>query len=167
MGEHGPLKRTAVGVQLSVKIKMFFLYARRCTLNAKSAFTLIEIVAALGILALGILGIMALFPVGLDSQKRALDYSNLVGLAEWKMGDIAYRSHLSGGQNSLTADTSYPTGPDDPEPFDFNPKYLWHYDVITLFGITTLYRVDLYIYAIENTSAPIETVASYFELPES
>jgi prepilin-type N-terminal cleavage/methylation domain-containing protein len=139
---------------------------RRYVKNRKG-FTLIEIVAALGVLALGILGIMALFPVGLDSQKRALDYSNLVGLAEWKMGDIAYRSHLSGPQNSLTADTSYPTGPgDDPELFTHNRKYLWHYDVISLFGITTLYRVDLYIYTIEDTNNPIEKVVSYFELPE-
>src|SRR5574341_2477559 len=116
-------------------------------------FTLIEIIISLGILAIGILGIMALFPVGLDSQKRALDYSNLVGLAEWKIGDIAYRSHLAGGQNSLTYDTSYPTGGgDDPEPFDFKPKYSWHYDVTTLFGIATLYRVDLHIYAIDDTT---------------
>ena len=131
-------------------------------------FTLIEIVAALGVLALGILGIMALFPVGLDSQKRALDYSNLVGLAEWKMADILYKSHLDPdvNENSLTEDTSYPTGTTDPEPFAHNRKYSWRYDVTMLFGITTLYRVDLKIYAIDNTTNPLETVVSYFELPE-
>jgi prepilin-type N-terminal cleavage/methylation domain-containing protein len=134
---------------------------------SKKGFTLIEIIVSLGVFALGILGVMALFPVGLDAQKRALDYSNLVGLAEWKMGDIAYRSHLSESQNSLTADTSYPTGGgDDPEPFTHNKKYAWHYDISQPFmPLTNLYRVDLYIYAIDNND-PIEKVVSYFELPE-
>lgn len=133
----------------------------------KNGFTLIEIIAALGILALGILGILALFPVGLDAQKRALDYSNVAILAEWKMADILYRSHLAGSQNSLTYATDYPTSTPDPEPFSQNQKFLWHYDVSQPnASLTNLYRVDLFIYSTGSTSTPIERVVTYVEKPE-
>ncbi len=129
-------------------------------------FTLVEIVVALGLLALGILGILSLFPVGLDAQKRALDYSNLTNLAEWKMADIAYKSHLTGSLNSLTAATSYPNS--GVTSFDQNKKYSWHYYVSKPYSGTldNLYRVDLAIYSVSDTTNPIEKVVSYLELPQ-
>ncbi|MBI3267035.1 MAG: type II secretion system protein [Chlamydiae bacterium] len=136
-------------------------------LTTKKGFTLFEIVIALGILAIGILGILALFPVGLDAQKRAMDYGNMANLAEWKMADIYYRSHLSGFDNSLTAALDYPTSGPDPAPFTQNSKYLWHYSVSQPF-VSTLpdfYRVDLEIYSVEDTSNSIEKVVNYFEKP--
>ena len=130
-------------------------------------FTLIEIIAALAILALGILGVLALFPVGLDAQKRALDYSNTAILAEWKMADIYYKSHLSGSNNSLTAATSYPTTAPNPAPFSQNGKYLWHYNVAQPYvSLSNFYRVDLYIYSVSDATNPIERVVNYFEKPE-
>lgn len=133
-----------------------------------TGFTLIEIVIALGILSIGILGVLSLFPVGLDAQKRSFDYSNAANLAQWQMTVILYESHLTGTANSLTADTSYPTTNPDPEPFSENLKYLWHYDVSQPYAATlsTFYRVDLYIYSVEDTNNPIEKVVNYIELPE-
>lgn len=129
-------------------------------------FTLVEIVVALGLFALGVLGILSLFPVGLDAQKRALDYSNLTNLAEWKIADITYKSHLSGSLNSLTAATSYPSS--GVTAFTQNKKYLWRYYVSKPYSstLTNLYRVDLGIYSANDTTNPIEKVVSYLELPQ-
>lgn len=136
--------------------------------NREDGFTLIEIVIALGILAIGVLGVLSLFPVGLDAQRRALDYSNLMTLAEWKMADIAYKSNVGVVQNSLTAAASYPTSGSDPAPFEQNKKYLWHYNVSRPYFATlaSLYRVDLAIYSENNTTSAIQKVVSYFELPQ-
>jgi len=54
----------------------------------KSAFTLIEIVVSLGILALGILAIFSLIPMGVDQAKKAHDQSKAIILAQSKMEEI-------------------------------------------------------------------------------
>ncbi|MBI1871652.1 MAG: prepilin-type N-terminal cleavage/methylation domain-containing protein [Chlamydiae bacterium] len=151
-----------------VKYEFIKETARSWRLEAKSqnAFTLFEIVVALGVLAIGVLGVLALFPVGLDTQKRALDYSNIAILAEWKMADIYYRSHLTGSNNSLTAYTSYPTGQSTPTPFAQNPKYSWRYNVSKPFSdLANFYRVDLYIYSINDLNNPAQSTENYYELP--
>lgn len=148
--------------------KSMILNAQHSTLSTLG-FTLFEIVFALGILAIGILGVLSLFPVGLDAQKRALDYSNAISLAEWKMADIYYRSHLSGTNNSLTASTPPATYPSSgiPVTFEQNRKYLWLYEVTKPYAtaLPDFYRVDLKIYTVDDSSEPIETVVSYFEKP--
>lgn len=45
-------------------------------------FTLIEILLALAVLAIGMVGIMALFPVGLDSSRRAIEDTTSANVAE-------------------------------------------------------------------------------------
>lgn len=51
-------------------------------------FTLIEIVISLGILLVGILAILALFPVGFDSATRSADLTKAAIFAQFKIEDI-------------------------------------------------------------------------------
>ena len=48
----------------------------------KSAFTLIEVTIALLILAVGLVGILALFPVGFDASGRAANLTEATFLAQ-------------------------------------------------------------------------------------
>jgi len=54
----------------------------------KKAFTLLEIVVSLAILALGILGIFSLIPTGIDQSKKGQDQAKAVLLAQSKMEEI-------------------------------------------------------------------------------
>ncbi len=51
-------------------------------------FTLIEIVISLGILLIGILAVLALFPVGFDSASRSADLTKATIYAQDKMEEI-------------------------------------------------------------------------------
>ena len=51
-------------------------------------FTLIEIVISLGILLIGILAVLALFPVGFDSAGRSADLTKATIYAQNKMEEI-------------------------------------------------------------------------------
>jgi prepilin-type N-terminal cleavage/methylation domain-containing protein len=55
---------------------------------SKTAFTLIEIVVSLAILALGILAIFSLIPVGVQQTKKGHDQSKAIILAQSKMEEI-------------------------------------------------------------------------------
>lgn len=50
--------------------------------RSTSGFTLIEILLALAVLAIGMVGILALFPVGLDNSKRAINDTTSANIAE-------------------------------------------------------------------------------------
>lgn len=55
----------------------------RCNKNIKRAgFTLIEITIALLVLAIGLLGLLALFPVGFDSSRRSGEITEAALLAQ-------------------------------------------------------------------------------------
>ncbi len=56
--------------------------------RSKSGFTLIEIVISMGILLIGILAVLALFPVGFDSAKRSADLTEATICAQRVMEDI-------------------------------------------------------------------------------
>ncbi len=51
-------------------------------------FTLIEVVAALAIIGLGLVGILSLFPVGIDASKRAGDLTHATELARGVLNQI-------------------------------------------------------------------------------
>jgi len=50
--------------------------------RSREAFTLIEIIAALAIIGLGLVGILSLFPVGIDASKRAGDLTQATALGQ-------------------------------------------------------------------------------------
>lgn len=45
--------------------------------HSNNGFTLIEILISMGILALGLSGILALFPIGLDAAQKAIEETNM------------------------------------------------------------------------------------------
>jgi prepilin-type N-terminal cleavage/methylation domain-containing protein len=54
----------------------------------QKGFTLIEVVAALAIIGLGLVGILSLFPVGIDASKRAGDLTHSTELARGVLNQI-------------------------------------------------------------------------------
>lgn len=57
----------------------------------RRGFTLIEVVAALGIIAVGLVGLLALFPVGIDASARAGDRSAAAVLGEYVIAQLHLR----------------------------------------------------------------------------
>jgi len=58
------------------------------SISNTKGFTLIEIVISLGILLIGILAVLALFPVGFDSASRSADLTKATIFAQDKMEEI-------------------------------------------------------------------------------
>ena len=54
----------------------------------QKGFTLIEIVASLAIIGLGLIGILSLFPVGIDASKRAGDLTHATVLGQSVLNQI-------------------------------------------------------------------------------
>ena len=76
-------------------------------LQARRAFTLIEVIAALAIIGLGLVGILSLFPVGIDASKRAGDLTNATILGQSVLDQI--RSAANRGDLTLSnAKTRFP-----------------------------------------------------------
>ena len=76
----------------------------------KSAFTLIEVTIALLILAVGLVGILTLFPVGFDASGRAANLTEATFLAQEKIEELkrdGYDAAL--GKNGVNGEfTNYP-----------------------------------------------------------
>ncbi|MDD5546659.1 MAG: prepilin-type N-terminal cleavage/methylation domain-containing protein [Candidatus Omnitrophica bacterium] len=70
--------------------------------NAKG-FTLIEIVISLGILMIGILAVLALFPVGFDSASRSADLTKATIFAQDRMEEIKRLGYPVAAVPSATA----------------------------------------------------------------
>jgi uncharacterized protein (TIGR02598 family) len=70
--------------------------------NAKG-FTLIEIVISLGILLIGILAVLALFPVGFDSASRSADLTKATIFAQNQMEEIKRIGYPVSAVSSATA----------------------------------------------------------------
>jgi len=79
---------------------------------AQKGFTFIEIVAAIAILAVGILAILTLFPVGIESSKKAAVRTKAALLGEMKMEE--QRATKTFDQLSDIAKTTF-TATEDPE----------------------------------------------------
>lgn len=78
--------------------------------NSQAGFTLIEIGIAIFILAIGLIGILTLFPVGIDSARRVTQDTNAAILSELAISDLK-ANDLVDILGTLTAGTAY-TYPD-------------------------------------------------------
>jgi uncharacterized protein (TIGR02598 family) len=56
--------------------------------TTKKGFTLIEIITALAIMVIGLLSILALFPVGFHASKRAADFTKVALFAQEKLEEV-------------------------------------------------------------------------------
>ncbi len=54
----------------------------------RKGFTLIEIIASLAIIGLGLIGILSLFPVGIDASRRAGDLTNATVLGQSVLNQV-------------------------------------------------------------------------------
>jgi prepilin-type N-terminal cleavage/methylation domain-containing protein len=66
----------------------------------QEGFTLIEVIASLAIIGLGLVGILSLFPVGIDASKRAGDLTNATILGQSVLSQI--RAAARKGDMTLT-----------------------------------------------------------------
>ena len=62
--------------------------SKKLTRYKNSGFTLIEVVFALAVLLIGLVGVLALFPVGLTASKKAGDYTTAALVAEQVLANI-------------------------------------------------------------------------------
>lgn len=63
-------------------------FAGPCTLERREGFTLIEIITSMAVMVVGILSILALFPVGFHASRRAADFTKASLFAQEKMEEI-------------------------------------------------------------------------------
>ncbi|MEW6068963.1 MAG: prepilin-type N-terminal cleavage/methylation domain-containing protein [Nitrospirota bacterium] len=72
--------------------------------NIKTGFTLIEVMVAIAILAIGIVTVMQLFSGGLRSGKAANDYTQAVIYAKGKMEEMLINPVSGSGESSEGSD---------------------------------------------------------------
>ena len=124
------------------------------TFKNAHGLTLIEIIAAVGILAVGLIAILSLFPVGLDSARNASNLTTATLLSQ----SLIERLHMAAVQTPKGT-ISYPndikndginwynfgtTGkkpfPDD-DRFEYETNFVDNYN-----GISNFHQVTVYVY---------------------
>ncbi len=116
----------------------------------RKGFTLIELIIAMLVMAIGIMGVMQVFPVGLRNTIKAQHYTKCVEYAEKKMEELR-----TIGYDALD---SYLTGSDTPE-----NGYLVIWTVTpdgTPYTGVRKVRVDAYYSSILNAGIPDTTRSS-------
>ncbi len=90
---------------------LFFLHLNRnskiVNLKSQSGFTLIEIGIAIFILAIGLLSMLTLFPIGVDSIKKVTQYSTAAVLTESAISDLKVNDTV-GIVGTQTGSNTYP-----------------------------------------------------------
>lgn len=74
--------------------KLNFECVARCS-NCRSGFSLVEVALALLVAAIGLMSIMALFPVGLDASRRAVDEAQCALFADEIFNGIRAKMSLT------------------------------------------------------------------------
>ncbi|MFH1776493.1 MAG: prepilin-type N-terminal cleavage/methylation domain-containing protein [Candidatus Omnitrophota bacterium] len=97
--------------------------------KSETAFTLVEILIALSILAVGILGLVNLFPVGLDATKQTVDISTAAIVAQRRIEEIK----ADGYNQSITYDGTNGN-------YTEYPNYTWGVTVVP-HGMTNNLRI--------------------------
>ncbi|MDD5072777.1 MAG: prepilin-type N-terminal cleavage/methylation domain-containing protein [Candidatus Omnitrophica bacterium] len=108
----------------------------------RKGFTLIEIVISLAILAVGLVGILSLFPIGFDSARRSMNSTQVAIFANEKLEELRNTGFPSLGVTSgAFSDASY----------------AWSQSVSTVDAIDALRKVDLTV-TWEYRSRPYQQV---------
>ena len=86
-----------------------FAWAGQGGLKSQAGFTLIEIGIAIFILAIGLISMLALFPIGVDSIKKVTQYSNAAVLSESAISELIARDIFTDTDiiGTLTAGQTY------------------------------------------------------------
>ncbi|WP_294435776.1 hypothetical protein [uncultured Victivallis sp.] len=75
----------------------------------KYPFNMVEIALAMAIIAIGLSGILVLFPVGINASKSAIADNNLADIAEYIMGYLQAGCNADWIQNANAAEGTSPT----------------------------------------------------------
>ena len=92
---------------------LFFLHLNRnskiVNLKSQTGFTLIEIGLAILILAIGLISMLTLFPIGVDSIKKVTQYSNAAVLSESAISELIEKDIFTDTDiiGTLTASQTY------------------------------------------------------------
>jgi prepilin-type N-terminal cleavage/methylation domain-containing protein len=116
----------------------------------KKGFTLLEIILALAILVIGVVGVLVIFPVGLRASKRGGDFTMATILAQRQMETIRRVGHAIYG----TAHHPERTFPAPDDKFSFSV-------VGTATAIANLSRVTVEIYWIDRGAVRSERFITY------
>ena len=120
------------------------------------AFSLIELVIAMAILAIALLGLIQMFPVGLRASKHAGDHTLMTFFGQQKMSDIEQSKPDPG----TTPNEFFSAPGDDPDYSSFS----WIQTITVDSTLTNLYKASILIYCNDRGDTRIEEfVTSYVE----
>ena len=132
------------------KLKIKSLKLKITPMNI-GGFTLLELVISMAILAIALLGLIQMFPVGLRASKHAGDHTMMTFLGQQKMSDIEQSKPDESGSTTSPAFFSDPG--DDPDYSSFS----WSFVVSGNYkNITNLYHATLAIYSNDRGDTRIE-----------
>ena len=113
-------------------------------------FTLLELVISMAILAIALLGLIQLFPVGLRASKHAGDHTIMTFLGQQKMSDIEQEKP----ETSKTSNTFFSS------PYE---SFSWRYAVSPDYNnINNLYHATLAIYSNDGADTKIEEFVTLY-----
>lgn len=131
-------------------------------------FTLLEIIIALAILTIGLVGVLALFPAGLRASKRAGDFTSATLAAQQVMETIkraGYNIYTVGwykpGPGDPPPGYTYSEGIDNGQGIDLPEGFSWAASVANVSGISNLRQVTLSIYWLDRGSYRREDFTTY------
>ena len=119
----------------------------------KKGFTLLEIVFALAILVIGIVGVLAIFPVGLRASKRSGDFTMAAILAQRQMETVRRT-----GYSPTFDNTDYASGG---QPFPAPDDHFRFSVVETATAIANLNQVTVEIYWLDRGAVRSEQFVTY------
>ncbi len=127
-------------------------------LKSQSGFTLIEIGVAIFILGVGLISMLTIFPIGVDSMKKVTQYSNAAVLVESAVSYLK-ANDVVGFVGTNTGSNTYPdTNPDQGNQFQDSSgntifaQYSWQATVQNLTSDNNLIRAQVAIFRNFNSS---------------
>ena len=144
------------GMFRNLRIRILNLFR----ISSVCAFSLLELVISMAILAIALLGLIQMFPVGLRASKHAGDHTMMTFLGQQKMSDIEQEKPTTSEPVNSTDGNKFFSDPgDDPDYSSFS----WRYAISPNYNnITNLYHATLAIYCNDRGDTKIEEfVMSY------
>ena len=109
-------------------------------LSFSRGFSLLEIVLALAIVTIGIVGIMIIFPAGLRARQRAADFTTAATLGHQRLQETMARGHSA----------LEPGLPPREGSFEYHPNFWWRETFIQHGPPPALVQVTVEIYWIDG-----------------
>ena len=111
-------------------------------------FSLLELVIAMAILSIALLGLIQMFPVGLRASKHAGDHTIMTFLGQQKMSDIEQsKPKISTPINEF---------------FSEYPSFSWRQTIIQDSIISNLYHASVLIYSNSGADTRIEEFVTLY-----